>query len=90
MYGGFRSQHTKMEVKIKILSYNHFYHETHPSPFLSGGAFLIPYLIVLILIGRPLYFMELAIGQFSSRSSVKVWDVVPAARGRTCIFCNLL
>lgn len=34
----------------------------------GGGAFLIPYLVVLFFIGRPLYFMELAVGQFSSRS----------------------
>ena len=34
----------------------------------GGGAFLIPYIIVLMLIGRPLYFMELAMGQFSSSS----------------------
>merc|ERR1719288_513429 len=39
----------------------------------GGGAFLIPYIIVLILIGRPLYFMELSMGQFSSAGSVKVW-----------------
>ena len=38
----------------------------------GGGAFLIPYIIVLMLIGRPLYFMELSMGQFSSSSSVKV------------------
>jgi len=47
----------------------------------GGGAFLIPYIIVLMLIGRPLYFMELAMGQFSSSSSVKVWNMVPAVRG---------
>ena len=38
----------------------------------GGGAFLIPYLTVLMFIGRPLYFMELALGQFSSSSNVKV------------------
>ena len=38
----------------------------------GGGAFLIPYLVVLIMIGRPLYFMELSLGQFSSSSNVKV------------------
>ena len=48
----------------------------------GGGAFLIPYLIVLTLIGRPLYFLELAMGQFSSSGSVKVWNMVPAARGK--------
>ena len=47
----------------------------------GGGAFIIPYLTVLLLIGRPLYFMEMAMGQFASKSSVKVWDMVPGARG---------
>ncbi|CAG0913002.1 unnamed protein product [Notodromas monacha] len=47
----------------------------------GGGAFLIPYLIVLFLIGKPLYFLELAMGQFSSFGSVKVWAAVPAVRG---------
>ncbi|XP_050737440.1 sodium-dependent nutrient amino acid transporter 1-like [Eriocheir sinensis] len=47
----------------------------------GGGAFLIPYIIVLIFIGRPLYFLELAIGQFSSCSCAKVWKMVPAVKG---------
>jgi solute carrier family 6 amino acid transporter-like protein 5/7/9/14 len=47
----------------------------------GGGAFLIPYLIVLFFIGRPLYFMELSMGQFASKSSVRVWDMVPGFRG---------
>lgn len=47
----------------------------------GGGAFLIPYLIILIFIGRPLYFLEMVLGQFSSSGSVKVYNVVPFARG---------
>lgn len=47
----------------------------------GGGAFLIPYLVVLTFIGRPLYFMELAVGQFSSSGSVKVWKMLPAVKG---------
>lgn len=47
----------------------------------GGGAFLIPYIIVLLLIGRPVYFIEMAMGQFSSKNSVKVYDCVPALRG---------
>ncbi|KAG2459026.1 INE protein, partial [Polypterus senegalus] len=30
----------------------------------GGGAFLIPYLIMLVLVGIPLLYMELAIGQY--------------------------
>lgn len=54
-------------------------------PFIAlengGGAFVIPYLIVLLLVGKPVYFMEMVLGQFSSRGSVKVFDCVPAMRG---------
>lgn len=48
----------------------------------GGGAFLIPYLIVLFLVGRPIYYLEMCIGQFSSRGSVKVYDFAPALRGK--------
>ena len=47
----------------------------------GGGAFLIPYMVVLLFVGRPLYFMELALGQFSSAGCVNVWDMVPALGG---------
>ena len=48
----------------------------------GGGAFLIPYLVVLLLIGKPLYFLEMILGQFSSYGSVKVWAIVPIAKGK--------
>ncbi|XP_066939298.1 sodium-dependent nutrient amino acid transporter 1-like [Macrobrachium rosenbergii] len=47
----------------------------------GGGAFLIPYILVLLFIGKPLYYMELCLGQFSSIGSVKVWELSPAFRG---------
>merc|ERR1711988_447148 len=47
----------------------------------GGGAFLIPYLIVLLMIGRPMFLLELAVGQFSSSGCVKMWDLAPAFRG---------
>ena len=47
----------------------------------GGGAFLIPYMVVLLFVGRPLYFMELALGQFSSAGCVNVWDMIPALGG---------
>ncbi|XP_058457070.1 sodium-dependent nutrient amino acid transporter 1-like isoform X2 [Malaya genurostris] len=54
-------------------------------PFIAlengGGAFVIPYIIVLLLVGRPVYYMEMIIGQFSSRGSVKIYDCAPIMRG---------
>lgn len=48
----------------------------------GGGAFLIPYFIVLLLIGKPLYFLEMVLGQFTSRGSVQIWTVVPIVKGK--------
>ena len=31
----------------------------------GGASFLIPYFVILILIGKPMYYLELALGQFS-------------------------
>ncbi|XP_055383332.1 sodium-dependent nutrient amino acid transporter 1 [Condylostylus longicornis] len=54
-------------------------------PFIAlengGGAFVIPYIIVLLLIGRPVYYMEVIIGQFSSRGCIRAFDMVPVMRG---------
>ncbi|XP_062561319.1 sodium-dependent nutrient amino acid transporter 1-like [Armigeres subalbatus] len=47
----------------------------------GGGAFVIPYMIVLLIVGRPVYYLEMVMGQFSSRGSVKVYDVSPVMRG---------
>lgn len=47
----------------------------------GGGAFLIPYLLLLFIIGRPLYYLELILGQFSSQGPIKLWRVVPAFKG---------
>ena len=47
----------------------------------GGGAFLIPYFVVLLLIGRPFYLLELSLGQFSSSGCLKIWDMVPPFKG---------
>ncbi|CAF1599490.1 unnamed protein product, partial [Didymodactylos carnosus] len=51
-------------------------------PFLAaqngGGAFLIPYFVVYFLIGAPIYFLELALGQFSNNGPAKAFSL---ARG---------
>lgn len=47
----------------------------------GGGAFLIPYVIVLFLVGRPIYYLEMIMGQFGSRGSIDVYDLCPAMKG---------
>lgn len=47
----------------------------------GGGAFIIPYLIVLFAVGKPVYYLEMLIGQFCSRGSIRVYDFAPAMRG---------
>lgn len=47
----------------------------------GGGIFLIPYVVVLLIIGRPGYFLEMIVGQFSSKGTINVYDCAPAMRG---------
>ncbi|XP_026470122.1 sodium-dependent nutrient amino acid transporter 1-like [Ctenocephalides felis] len=47
----------------------------------GGGAFLIPYIIVLFVIGKPVYYLEMTLGQFTSKSSVKIWALCPILKG---------
>ncbi|XP_043917962.1 sodium- and chloride-dependent transporter XTRP3-like [Protopterus annectens] len=42
----------------------------------GGGSFLIPYLIMLILEGMPLLYLELAVGQQMRKGSVGSWKIV--------------
>lgn len=47
----------------------------------GGGAFLIPYLIMLALAGRPMYFLELAFGQFAGQGPLTIWACSPICKG---------
>ncbi|XP_068567036.1 sodium-dependent neutral amino acid transporter B(0)AT1-like [Cebidichthys violaceus] len=42
----------------------------------GGGAFMIPYLILLVLEGMPLLLLEFAIGQRLRKGSVGVWRAI--------------
>uniref|UniRef100_A0A3P9JV59 Transporter n=1 Tax=Oryzias latipes TaxID=8090 RepID=A0A3P9JV59_ORYLA len=42
----------------------------------GGGGFLIPYLLMLILEGVPLFYMELAIGQKMRLGSIGAWTAI--------------
>ncbi|GCC25443.1 sodium- and chloride-dependent glycine transporter 2 isoform X1 [Chiloscyllium punctatum] len=47
----------------------------------GGGAFLIPYLMMLAFAGVPIFFLETALGQFASQGPISVWKAIPALQG---------
>ncbi|XP_046579273.1 sodium- and chloride-dependent glycine transporter 1-like [Haliotis rubra] len=47
----------------------------------GGGAFLIPYFTAIITCSVPLFFLEVSMGQFTSRSAAHVWVVCPLFKG---------
>jgi SNF family Na+-dependent transporter len=55
------------------------------SPYLcyknGGGVFLIPYFIFLFILGIPLVFLELCVGQYTSNGPLTCWQMCPLFRG---------
>lgn len=47
----------------------------------GGGAFLIPYLFFVLCAGMPLYFLEVALGQYLGAGSLTVWTISPICKG---------
>ncbi|XP_053724373.1 sodium- and chloride-dependent neutral and basic amino acid transporter B(0+)-like isoform X1 [Synchiropus splendidus] len=47
----------------------------------GGGAFLIPYFVMLVVAGIPLFFLESALGQFCSQGPINVWRAAPIMQG---------
>jgi len=59
----------------------------------GGASFLIPYFLMLFLNGVPLFFLELAIGQWFSSGVIGVWkSICPLMKGvgyATCLMSYL-
>uniref|UniRef100_A0A8C4WXK2 Transporter n=1 Tax=Eptatretus burgeri TaxID=7764 RepID=A0A8C4WXK2_EPTBU len=57
----------------------------------GGGAYLLPYFLLLLIVGIPLFFLELAIGQHIRRGSIGVWTYInPWLSGlgyACCVIC---
>jgi len=47
----------------------------------GGGAFLVPYVFMLLFVGLPLFFMELSLGQFASLGPITCWRFNPVLKG---------
>ncbi|KFB51150.1 AGAP010621-PA-like protein [Anopheles sinensis] len=54
----------------------------------GGGAFLIPYCIMLLFGGLPLFYMELALGQFHRCGCLSIWKrICPVLKGVGYAIC---
>ncbi|CAG5123512.1 unnamed protein product, partial [Candidula unifasciata] len=73
----------KMEFMLAIIGYAVGLGNVWRFPYLcfrsGGGAFLIPFFIMLILCGIPLAYMEMAVGQYTRQGPI-------GAIGKLCPF----
>ncbi|XP_029457095.1 sodium- and chloride-dependent creatine transporter 1-like isoform X2 [Rhinatrema bivittatum] len=60
----------------------------------GGGVFLIPYLLIVFIGGIPVFFLEIALGQFMKQGGIAAWNIVPLFKGLgfasmvIVFFCN--
>ena len=76
---------SKAEFILSCIGYSVGIGNVWRFPYLAyqngGGAFLVPYFILLLLVGKPMYYMETALGQFARLSPLQIWRCAPIATG---------
>lgn len=52
-----------------------------------AGVFLIPYLLIVFIGGIPVFFLEIALGQFMKQGGVSAWNIAPLFKGTyVCVY----
>ncbi|XP_014220301.1 sodium- and chloride-dependent GABA transporter 1-like [Trichogramma pretiosum] len=77
---------TPWEFALKTTSYNvtvgnvcRFFYLAHRN---GGGSFIIPYVVMMIFLGLPVFFLEILLGQYTKRGPIKIFArMAPAFKG---------
>ncbi|XP_033746964.1 sodium- and chloride-dependent betaine transporter-like [Pecten maximus] len=76
---------SRVEFGVALLGYSIGMPEFWRVPYLTyrngGGPFVIVYSLLMLVCGFPLYFLELALSQYSGKGPWRFWDICPILRG---------
>lgn len=77
-----------MIPRLPLVLFQRFHHRTLTLTCISeylcaavSGAFLVPYLFFMVIAGMPLFYMELALGQYNREGAAGVWKICPIFKG---------
>ncbi|XP_030831792.1 sodium-dependent noradrenaline transporter-like isoform X2 [Strongylocentrotus purpuratus] len=76
---------TKVDFLLSVIGFSVDLANVWRFPYLvyrnGGGAFLIPYVLFLLIGGIPMLYMELALGQYNRGGAISVWKICPIFQG---------
>lgn len=55
-----------------------------------AGVFLIPYILMVFFGGIPVFFLEIALGQFMKQGGVATWNIAPLFKGGVLIIARCI